>query len=283
MTINITRIMRDGVTMTGTRYGPDDGQPVLLFHGGGQTRHAWGGAGEALGKAGYQATAFDFRGHGDSTWAPQYHHEDFFHDVHELCLTCNTPPIIVGASLGGISGLMANSLNGHEVSKALVLVDIAPRMKPEGIARIMGFMTAHKDGFDTLDDAAAAVADYQPHREQRADNSGLQKNLRQHEDGRWYWHWDPTMLESFDVANEFSQNTAALYEAAESLTQPVILVRGMISDVIDDEIIAEFKQHIPHAEVAEVGGAGHMVAGDKNDIFLDAVMGFLRRLPAAAA
>ena len=53
----------------GTR-GDPNGPLVVLQHGGGQTRHAWKGAGETLGKAGYHAVAFDARGHGDSGWAP---------------------------------------------------------------------------------------------------------------------------------------------------------------------------------------------------------------------
>ncbi len=279
MPTTITRIMNDGVTLAGSSYGPKDGQPVLLFHGGGQTRHAWGKAGQTLGDAGYHAITFDARGHGDSTWAPHYATEDFVDDVYEIAIGMPKPPIIVGASLGGFSALLANARETGEISKALVMVDIALRMKPEGIERILNFMSAHADGFDNLEDAAEAVAAYQPHRKQRSDPNGLQKNLRQHEDGRWYWHWDPVVLETFKEDHRKNMSSdELLYEAAESLTQPILLVRGMISDVVDDEVAKDFKARIPHAEIAEVGGAGHMVAGDKNDIFLEAVMGFLRRL-----
>ena len=150
--------MRDGLTLTGTSYGPEEGYPVMLFHGGGQTRHAWGSTGEALGKAGYHDMAFDLRGHGDSAWAPHYETFDFVQDVHELCIREYRPPIIVGASLGGISGLLANAGEDGEISRALVLVDIAPRTNPEGVERILDFMAAHVDGFTTLEEAAEAVA-----------------------------------------------------------------------------------------------------------------------------
>ena len=53
--------------------------------------------------------------------------------------------------------------------------------------RILGFMAAHAGGFASLDEAAAAVAAYQPQRTQKSDPSGLRKNLRQREDGRWYY------------------------------------------------------------------------------------------------
>ena len=72
-----------------------------------------------------------------------------------------------------------------------------------------------------------------------------------------------------------------LYEAAMRLTQPVMLVHGAQSDVINEDITREFQARIPHARIADVGGAGHMVAGDRNDVFLDAVLEFLDSLPAA--
>lgn len=276
MPTTITRIMRDGVTLTGTAYGPRSGQPVLLFHGGGQTRHAWGSAGHALGEAGYHAITFDARGHGDSTWAPNYCTQDFVDDVYELAISQSSPPIIVGASLGGFSALLANAKARREVSSALIMVDVALRMNPQGMSRILNFMSRHADGFDNLQQAAEAVAAYQPHRQQRSDPNGLRKNLRLHADGRWHWHWDPAVLQSFVRDHEKNLNAGEiLNQAADRLTQPVLLVRGMISDVVDADIARDFQSRVPHAEITEVAGAGHMVAGDKNDIFLEAVMRFL--------
>jgi len=268
-----------GLSLVGNAFGPESGRPVLLFHGGGQTRHAWGGSGEALGRAGFRATAWDMRGHGDSDWAQAYDPQDFAADVFEIALAQPRRPLIVGASMGGIAGMVANAGEAGEISDALVLVDVAPRLNGPGVERILGFMAAHPQGFADLDAAADAVAAYQPQRAQKADNGGLQKNLRRRADGRWYWHWDPAMLATFDRTHQMSQSAEGLYHAAEKLTQPVLLVRGTLSDVIDESITREFQQRIPQARVADVRGAGHMVAGDRNDVFLDAVLEFLRGLP----
>ena len=265
-------------------FGPSDGRPILFFHGGGQTRHAWGGAGKAFGALGWRAWTVDLRGHGDSDWVVGcYEMEHFVADMRAIIAAQPQAPVIVGASLGGITALQANA--GAQVTAALVLVDITPRTNPVGLLRILNFMLAHTDGFAELSDAAAAVAAYQPQRGQRADNSGLKKNLRRHDDGRWYWHWDPSMLQMFqsrrdehDLAESPQQDldrTERLYQVAEALTQPVLLVRGGQSDVVSVENMQEFQQRIPHAQVVDVSGAGHMVAGDRNDIFLEAVLGFL--------
>ncbi|MDP2226300.1 MAG: alpha/beta hydrolase [Moraxellaceae bacterium] len=261
--------------------GPADGQPVIFLHGGGQTRHAWKRSAEALGTRGWRAITVDLRGHGDSDWPGDYRIQDFAADVLELALAQTSPPVLVGASMGGLCSLLANAGTDGEVSRALVLVDIAPRLNAAGVDRILGFMAAHPEGFASLEDAADAVAGYQPQRTQKGDPSGLKKNLRQRDDGRWYWHWDPAMLVAFQQgrAENDIHNDERFYHAAEKLTQPVLLVRGTQSDVVDESITREFQERIPQARVADVGGAGHMVAGDRNDVFLEAVLEFLDGLP----
>ena len=275
----------DGVLIALSVSGPADGDPVLFFHGGGQTRHAWGKTVEALGARGWRAIAADLRGHGDSGRAARYDTADFAADVRALALAQARPPVIVGASLGGMASLLANAApdNGGEgmsgeVSRALVLVDIAPRTNAGGVQRILDFMSAHTAGFASLEDAASAVAAYQPQRSQRADASGLRKNLRLGNDGRWYWHWDPALLRQFRGVQQREEQAEPLYRAAEQLTQPVLLLRGGMSDVVDDDVIDEFRARIPRAIVRSVGGAGHMVAGDRNDIFNEALVEFLESL-----
>lgn len=262
--------------------GPKEGPAVIFLHGGGQTRHAWTRSIRFVGDLGWHAIAIDMRGHGDSDWPGAYRVSQFAEDVLELAqaFTREHKPVLVGASLGGMSSLLANAGSAGEVSRALVLVDVAPRMKADGIERILGFMSAHPDGFANLEEAADAVAAYQPQRSQRSDNSGLRKNLRQKEDGRWYWHWDPTMLNTFVTRFEAQDpaDEAPFHVAVKKLTQPLLLVRGKQSDVIDEGIIQEFRDNVPHAKVVDVSGAGHMVAGDKNDVFLDAVAMFLQKL-----
>lgn len=66
--------------------------------------------------------------------------------------------------------------------------------------------------------------------------------------------------------------------AARALTIPTLLVRGAASELVRDEHVREFMQLVPHAEFADVAGARHMVAGDRNDAFSSAILGFLARL-----
>jgi pimeloyl-ACP methyl ester carboxylesterase len=276
------RLRGHGLELAADAHGPDDGPPVLLFPGGGQTRHSWDGTARLLGNKGWRATTVDLRGHGDSDWAPDgdYSLDAFAADVRDVAQATARPPALVGASLGGISSLIAIAEDGRAddrpVASALVLVDVAPRLEPEGVARIGAFMLGHLDGFASLEDVADAVAAYNPHRPRPSDLSGLRKNVRQHDDGRWYWHWDPRFMTPGRIDEPRSiRNEDRLERAAQVLTLPVLLVRGRQSDVLSEDGARNLQALVPHARFVDVAGAGHMVAGDRNDVFNDAVVAFL--------
>lgn len=266
----------EGLRLAADRWG-QEGRVVLLFHGGGQTRHAWGGAAASLAAKGWLAYTIDQRGHGDGDWSPEahYHIEYFAQDLREICATFDAPPVVVGASLGGIAAMLAQGESDDPVLSALVLVDITPTVEQAGVEHIINFMTAKAvSGFASLDECADYVASYLPHRKRPTDNSGLLKNLRLRDDGRYYWHWDPRFVTDADTRLE-ERNPARMIAAAKRLTCPTLLVRGGSSDLVTEERAREFQEYVPHAQFADVSGAGHMVAGDKNDVFTDAVIGFL--------
>jgi pimeloyl-ACP methyl ester carboxylesterase len=262
----------------------------VLLHGGGQTRHAWGAAARRIADAGHAAFTIDQRGHGDSAWIDDraYAFDDYAADAVAVCGTVaerfGKPPVLVGASLGGISGLMAECLGGPNLLAGLVLVDITPHMDADGVSRIQGFMAERmREGFATLEEAAAAIAAYLPNRPQPRSLEGLAKNLRQDSDGRYRWHWDPAFIDGPRNINTGAETVQQrLAEAARRLSIPVLLVRGQQSELVREEAVAAFREMTPHAEFVDVSGAGHMVAGDRNDAFNDAVVGFLDRLEGRA-
>jgi pimeloyl-ACP methyl ester carboxylesterase len=256
--------------------GDPAGPPVMLLHGGGQTRHSWRGTMQSLMAEGYFVVNLDARGHGDSDWAADgnYSLDDLADDLDAVIATLAGKPTLVGASMGGVTAL---TLIGRkpEVAAALVLVDIVPHMNLEGTDRIRVFMQKHTGGFASLDEAAAAVSEYNPHRRSRT-NTGLLKNLRLRADGRFYWHWDPRLLAGIEDDNP-AERIELLDRAARSARMPALLVRGLQSDVVTDEGAAQLRSEMPHLEVFDVADASHMVAGDENDAFARAVIEFLNR------
>jgi len=256
---------------------PSHGRVVLL-HGGGQTRHSWGSTARSLAAAGWSSLTVDARGHGDSDRAPD---GDYSIDA----LVCDLagivagyePPVLVGASMGGLSSLVATG-EGRIQPRALVLVDIAPRTEPAGAKRIREFMGAHADGFASLEHVADAVAAYNPRRARPASVDGLRKNVRRGADGRWYWHWDPAFLRSAERHPKRMVDRTRLLAAAAAVSVPTLIVRGRESDVLTREGADELLSLIRGSRLVDVAGAGHMVAGHDNDVFARSVTDFLAEL-----
>ena len=269
----------DGLTIAADIAGPKGAPTVILGHGGGQTRHSWSKCELQLAQVGYFAINYDLRGHGDSDWSNdgEYTMEARADDLAHVAAAGSRPFALVGASMGGITALVA-ATQGLEPA-AIVLVDIVPKMNMAGADKVRGFMGASPNGFASLEEAADAISAYYPDRPRPKDLSGLHKNLRMGDDGRYRWHWDPRMMS--DMRGD-PRRLLDIMDAADWTDRiPTLLVRGMKSDIVDDDGVEDLRRRIPALEVTDIRGAGHMVAGDRNDEFNVAVIEFLgRAMPA---
>lgn len=279
----ITRsyVTDDGIELVADVAG-DPGAPcVVLMHGGGQTRFSWQSAMQELLAAGYCVINFDARGHGDSGWAGRggYGLQRHARDLAQITAQVAAPVALVGASLGGATALRA--LADGMRPAAVVLVDIVPRPDPKGVQRIRNFMLGNPDGFASIEDVAAAITSYNPHRPQPAELSGLMRNVRVGEDGRLRWHWDPAFL-GREIPVELAELHETIEGARAAKNVPLLLVRGLKSDVVDEKGLGELREALPALEVFDVPNAGHMVAGDRNDVFNAGMLKFLAtHFPAA--
>jgi pimeloyl-ACP methyl ester carboxylesterase len=263
----------DGINLVADVRGDPDAWPVLFLHGGGQTRHAWGKSAELVAARGWRTISLDQRGHGESDWAVNgdYTFTAFCADCIAVVDQLEKPPVLVGASLGGMAAMLAEGTSDRDVSSGLVLVDIAPQPNPEGIKRIGDFMRSGADGFASLDDAAAAIAAYTPQRKRAVNPKGLLKVLRER-DGRWFWHWDPGVMQGDRGEVDLTQ---LLEVAMGNINVPTLLVRGELSDFVTQAGIDSMVSRLSDVTVVEVLGAAHMLAGDQNDEFTNAVYDFL--------
>jgi pimeloyl-ACP methyl ester carboxylesterase len=221
--------------------------------------------------------SIDARGHGESDWhrGGDYSLDAMVADLRAVVATLDERPVLVGASLGGMTALLAQGADPY-LARALVLVDVTPTTEPEGTAEIMRFMRSGAGGFSSLGEAAEAVMAYNPHHSRPPRPDGLRKNLR-HRDGRWYWHWDPRLLDSRQTDPRILADYARrAREAARRLRIPTLLVRGRESRVVSAAGARELIPLVPAARHVDVAGAGHMVAGDDNDVFGEHLLGFLR-------
>ncbi|WP_109124191.1 alpha/beta hydrolase [Dyella sp. C11] len=268
----------DGLTLAVEVRQPS-GHPTLLFaHGFGQTRGAWVGTARALAAEGFRCVTFDARGHGESGHVAggDYHMEQFIGDLRLLAHAELSKPVLVGASMGGLLGLVLAGEIDPTAFRALVLVDITPRWETKGVERILAFMQAHPDGFASYAEASDEIAKYMPHRAEKKTEDQLRPLLREGADGRLRWHWDPAMLNG--LVSESERYQPRLMAAAAKVRVPVLLLSGGRSDVVSHDTVNEFLQLVPHAEHVVLPRATHMVAGDANDAFTREIARFVGEL-----
>lgn len=270
----------NGVTLAGDSWGPADGPLVLLLHGGGQTRHAWRGAGQALGDAGYRAVAFDARAHGDSDWAGEgnYGHGRMTEDLVALAARLgDTRPVLVGASMGGLASLEAVGDDLIDAT-ALVLVDIAPRME-------MDSASPGSSSSWTPSRTASRRWRRWPTRSPPTSRTGPDRptcpvSPRTCAYGR-------TVASAGTGIRRGGSGTPIVRRCTSGmprppwLSLPTLLVRGGLSDVLSEDGAESFLELVPHSEYVNVKEASHMVAGDRNDVFAGAVIEFLHRVGTA--
>ncbi len=268
-----------GVRLAADVFGSDSDAPIVFLPGGGQRRSSWRRTAERIAQTGWHAITLDLRGHGDSEWPAdgRYGYDQFTADMSVLRKHLARAPVLVGASLGGKIALATAGEGDDDATRALILVDTVPQTRQQGISRVGEVFQSSAEGFESPEAAAAFIANSrnQPVRPDAA--TALARNMRQDSDGRWRWHWDPRIFSPEHRLGTIPARSR-LDAAASRLKIPVLLCYGEKSDVVDADGIAALKAKIPHMEVAMIAGAGHMLVGDQNDIFADALTSFLKRL-----
>lgn len=277
----LSLLARDGLRLAADAF-PGQGPGILLAHGFGQTRQSWQSTQLRLAGAGRASLAADVRGHGESGRNPAqspYGGQQLVDDICTVAAAAGTHPILVGASIGGLTGLLAQAR--ERPFSAMVLVDITPRWEAAGLERILGFMSAHPEGFASLDHAAAEIAAYLPHRRERKTPQQLSHLLLRRADGRYAWHWDPRLMTEFIPGS--SELQEQIEDACRQLDVPTLLVSGGRSDMVTAATVAHFLELAPHARHVELPQATHMVAGDDNSAFTDTLLHFLSALATPTA
>ena len=265
-----------------SEWGDKKNPMVIMLHGGGQTRHSWKGSASKIADLGFHVITYDLRGHGESFWDEDGNYTFNAHkdDLIKIIKQNDKKANLIGASLGGMVSL---SLAGHEKERdycsSLTMVDIGIRPNDKGSERIINFMRSGIDGFSTIEEAANAVSAYLPNRKRPKDTSGLERNLRLANDNRYYWHWDPLFLADkggqIKEKKEREERFKQLELAAKRVSVPALLVQGALSDILTEEEKEHFLNTISHSKFAKIDDATHMVVGDKNDIFAEAIVKFL--------
>jgi pimeloyl-ACP methyl ester carboxylesterase len=292
-------VMNGGEQVHYLEWGHAGAPAVLCLHGGGQTAYMYEAMGAALADRAH-VLAPDLPAHGDSDPLPREEMGDGLAGIYPMHkLFAATMPalldqfgldrvVVVGASLGGMTAVHLGAEVAPDRVAGIALIDVGHKLEPEGVRKIVDFMTAH-ESFASLEEAAEFIGEYLPQR-RNPNPASLSRNLRQRPDGRWEWkHGVGRQVRERREAGEdaphpadhIDQITAGVGESAAKLTCPVLLLRGEVSDVLSEDGADDLIDIIPNARMEVVAKAGHLAAGDNPHSTVSLVTTFLEELGLA--
>jgi pimeloyl-ACP methyl ester carboxylesterase len=249
-----------------------ESQPELvLLHGGAQNAHTWDSVALALGRP---LVAIDLPGHGHSDGGPDGSRatEDLAADV-AVAIVALAPDAaaVVGMSLGGLTSIALADAH-PELVRRHVLIDITPGVTGDKSKAITDFIGG-PETFASFDEILQRTIDFNPGRSYSSLRRGVLHNSVQQDDGTWVWRWARFRTDSPVSIPDF----AALWDALERETAPLMLVRGMRpSSVVDDADEAELLRRRPDARIEHVDNAGHSIQGDAPVELAELLSDFLR-------
>ncbi len=236
---------------------------LVLLHGGAQNAHTWDTVALALGRP---LVAIDLPGHGHSAWRPSRDYrpqamaEDVAAAIEALAPEAST---LVGMSLGGLTAV-ATLASTPTVADRLVLVDVTPGVNRDKAAAIVNFVNG-PPAFDDFDALLARTIEHNPTRSESSLRRGILHNAYERDDGSWVWRYDKIGDRLDDLDDRFGD----LWDAVSAIDAPMLLARGSLSPVVDDDDVAELRRRQPEVEVVVVEGAGHSIQGDQPVVLAD--------------
>ena len=250
----------------------------------GLTRNAadFDGVATRIAATGRDVYAFSLRGRGASDRDPQWknytpivYRDDILAALDQLSLD---RAVYMGTSLGGIVTMLTAETNAARIAAAIIN-DVGPRLAPEGIARIAGYVAGDKPTLQTFDDCIAAIRAINDVAFPEADNAFwramAKRTFIENANGGWAFDYDPNIaraLIELGPAPDLNAGWAAL------AATPILLVRGAISDLLSPEIVREMRDARPGFDYVEAANVGHAPMLDEPDAWA-AIDAFLRKTP----
>ncbi len=264
-----------GIRLHCDDWGTEGLPPLLCLHGYTSHSRIWDHL-AARARDKYRVMGLDQRGHGRSGWASDgYGRSLFVNDLHAVVQDLGLDRVsLVGLSMGGWHSLLYASEHPETVDK-VVLVDIAPEVSPRSERRSSEVEEPTPSSFESVEQAFAFARRRNPKPPDDLLLTDVSNSLRRREDGRWVWRPDPAMLQvGFDDPSN-PDKIRRYWAALESLTCPLLVVRGAESGLVPDDVVARMLEANPLVSAVDVPDSGHNVPLDNPDGFLEAVEAFL--------
>ena len=258
---------------------------VLMLHGYAETAVVWTEVAQDLARE-YRVIALDLRGHGESAHAPDFDYtratqvEDLEAFVEELGLRSLT---LVGHGMGGANALCYAAEHADAVT-ALIVIEAAPEVLRDGVERLRR-MVGVAEEFESLDEAVATMRPLFPYATTEQLERRARAALVEGEGGAFVWNFDPALRDASlrpPEPDPGQRRLADLWECADRIQCPVMIVRGAETDMLTPEAIQRLHRRIVGSRVSLIEEAGHPVPTDQPAHLALNIREFLQNLAANA-
>jgi len=252
--------------MAYAEFGPVDGPLTICVHGLTRNGRDFDKLAAALAAEGRRVICPDVVGRGKSDWLPRpelYGYPQYLADMAVLLAKFGNVPVDwVGTSMGGLIGMML-AAQPHSPIRRLVINDIGPFIPKAALERI-GTYVGKETRFATLQEAEAELR-------LRMAPFGIRKesdwaailatSLRTLPDGNYSLAYDPAIGAPFAA----EMTDMVLWPVWDAIKCPVLLLRGVESDLLLRDTAVEMTGRGPCARLAEFAGCGHAPALMEDD------------------
>ena len=255
-------------------HGGDAAVSAVALHGFALNCHSFDEVGPALSDQ-LHWYAIDQRGHGYSDRAAElsdYSRDHMADDIRGFIESQSLDrPVVIGHSMGGMNAMTFAAEHPDQL-RALILIDVGPGVNVDGVSQVRQFVAGPYE-LDSLDAWVDMTHQYYPFRSKEGIRKRLAVSLRETPDGKMAKMFDERFREA-DFRG-VADARSGIWETAMALTVPTLLLHGENSPVLKREQAEEFAEKVPVVKLVTIPEAGHSVAGDQPEAFVEAVRDFL--------
>ena len=267
-------ILVHGMNFHYLEWGDSANPKILMLHGNSQQSHSWDFISLSLSDR-YNVIALDQRGHGDSDWAAagDYSLEAQVGDLDGFVKALGLDQfVLMGHSMGGRNSYVWASSNSW-LLRGLVIVDTGPETQRGGRNRIKTFREL-PDELDSFEEFSQRIQEYTGRTQEQVEGA-LKYSIRQRQDGKWTWKYDKAMRDP--SRQETGWEPEQLWASGSGIDCPTLVLRGVRSDLFDEETMQKMQESIGDCETVTIARAGHLVQGDNPADFLTAVEAWVNK------
>lgn len=251
------------VRLAVVEWGPADGPPLCLAHGGGDFARTFDGFAPLLAAAGWRVCAWDQRGHGDSEQVELYGYEADVRDGARVveAVGDGRPVALFGHSKGGRL-VIELAIARPDLVSAHIALDGFNRRRAwvEPTAAVAAtWCDARRAGRSfrrgTVEDLAERRAAQNPRLARSWLTYLVSVGARAGEDGSWGWKLDPASFPPPPHPWSYERSLGTL----EQVSRPLLALKAGVEEAMASQPPADvLRSHLPaHTRLEVLDGLGH--------------------------